>query len=719
MQTAMHMQRPSWLDRLTADPDKAVDSLLRGVAHLPGVQRASPVEAALALVDGLEPEAVEWSLLDQALLRWLQARRQASQALLGRPGGVQRFIRETGEGFRMAWRLELPGSSQWIRDELFDLLRWADAFPQDATFDLGQAVLAAGAHVQQDKELRFLWLRTCEEAAGQRLRHRLDIALLGLTRMPTGSSGGPSPDVIAGLARWASHLPKDDRFKTEVVREWRALKAAFPRQPTFWRQRWQAILDDSRVDHPFLGWLQDGDPVLKAKDRAPKREPLIPRNIPDIIRRFSDDLAKNGLSQSLWLPMKQLLDQIEHFADLTGNSYFLVTSCTNVASTVLPHAPGHALGLARRALLWAPSNGHAWSVRAQALERLGRSDLAQSVLWEGMRRAPSNPVLSHQLALLLSGRDSEAEALLRKALTLQADNEPVHNDLARLLWATGRAEAAIALLRGFLERKENAVILYTLAYLLGAEGRRAEASGVLSDYRRRFGQNTGTATLDRLIQAGPAGQDDMRRHLLTERHSREADRLPVPWDAEAVESVLDAETREAGRLQRIGAVAEADLLFHIKGAEAEAVCRVNAVLAADESDLYAQLVMALAVPEYRLTLEGRTGRFAGSLPLQLALTASDAPAERWHDLAERFPERRPLIGLVRLAHRTADDSDYQALDRWIEEPTRKEDGWETFLKGQVKAHLDGDAPTIDLNTLQHDALTQAVDVGWDASPRAA
>jgi hypothetical protein len=244
--------RHPWLDRFAAEPDRAVDSLLRGVAHLPGLQRASPSEALMALLGDLPREAAEWGLVDRALLAWLQARRQAADGLFGRPGGVGRFIRETGEAFRAAWRLDLAESCGWIRAEMFDLLRWADAFTLDATFDLGRAILTAAAHLQQGREFRFLWLRICEEAAVPRLRHRLDAALLGLAKTPGVPAGGPSHDLIVGLARWGARLPTNDNARSEVLREWRALKAAFPRQPGFWRDQWQDILaDDRNRAHPF------------------------------------------------------------------------------------------------------------------------------------------------------------------------------------------------------------------------------------------------------------------------------------------------------------------------------------------------------------------------------------------------------------------------------------------------------------------------------------
>ncbi|EXJ14673.1 tetratricopeptide repeat protein [Imhoffiella purpurea] len=163
--------------------------------------------------------------------------------------------------------------------------------------------------------------------------------------------------------------------------------------------------------------------------------------------------------------MAALLDQVERYADATGESYYLVTSCTNIAGIVMEHAPGHALALTRRALLWSPSDGHAWSIRATALDRLGRPDLAEAVLWEAVRRIPSNAVLYNALALAGIGRGAlgEAEALLRKAAALDPDSAPTFVELARVLWLRGCADEALSLLRDFLDRAEDAVTLYTLA----------------------------------------------------------------------------------------------------------------------------------------------------------------------------------------------------------------------------------------------------------------
>lgn len=715
--------RHPWLDRLTAEPDRAVDALLRGVAHLPGLQRASPSEALMALLGDLPPEAPEWGLVDRALVAWLKARRNSADGLLGRPGGVERFIRETGEAFRAAWRLALPESCDWMRTGMLDLLHWAEGFNHNATFDLGRTLLTAAAHLQQGGEFRFLWLRICEDAAVPRLRQRLDAALLGLARTHVEPAGGPSHDIVVGLARWAARLPENEQAKTDVVREWRALKAAFPRQPGFWRDEWEAILEDERIGvHPFTHWLRESDPALLASrnSRRPRRTPQLPKNIPGLIDEMRREYREQGLTQPLWRNMEALLNSVERYADATGESYYFVTSCTNIARTILDQAPGHALSLTRRALLWAPSDGHAWSVRATALNCLGRPDLAEAVLWEAIRRIPSNPAPYNALALAWVERGGldEAEALLRKAAALDPRNGPIFVELARVVWLRGHAVEAVALLYEFLDREEHEVARYTLGCLLVAEGQREKASETLAQYRSTYGQDNRAATLERLIASGANGQEEIRNHLCEPRRHGNAFQS-VPWDTQNAERALAAEQAEFPKLDRIGRVAQADLLFRLgEERRTDALQLVDAALA-DPADAYAQVVKGLAVPEYRVEMVGRAGRFEGSLPVRLALTPENVAADYWRDLVQRFPERQHLTHLVQLARGQADNSVHSALAAWCFAPTRWDNSWEKYIKETLRRHLDGNEIPVDLAALAHDALTQAVDVGLDATPLAA
>ena len=83
----------------------------------------------------------------------------------------------------------------------------------------------------------------------------------------------------------------------------------------------------------------------------------------------------------------------------------------------------------------------------------------RQVLWEAIRRVPSNVAAYNQLALAWVERDgfAEAEALLRKASILDPNNGPVFVELARVLWLLDRADDALAMLRDFLGRADDDV----------------------------------------------------------------------------------------------------------------------------------------------------------------------------------------------------------------------------------------------------------------------
>lgn len=720
----IHQPRHPWLDRLAAEPERAVDTLLRGVAHLPSLQRASPSEALMALLGDLPEDAMEWKLLDQALLKWLKARRNADDSLLLRPGGTERFIRETGEAFRAAWRLDLSESCAWIHSEVFDLLRWANGYSFDATFDLGRAVLNAAAHVQQGSEFRFLWLRICEEAAAPRLRHRLDGALLGIAKTPNGMNGGPSHSLIVGLARWATQLPKDDHFKSEVIREWRSIKAAFPRQPSFWRDQWDAILSDERIGaHPFTNWLRESDPALQGKKaEGPRRVPVLPKDISGTIRQMHKDCLEHGLTAQLWNKMETLLTQVECYADATGESYNFVTSCVNVANIVINLAPDKSLTLTRRALLWSPSNGHAWSVRANALGRIGRSDLSEAVLWEAIRRVPSSLALYVDLALTLTkrGEYAEAEALLRKAASIdpKRKNGPTFVELARVMWLRGNSDEALKLMTDLLDNGEDAVDFYFYCCLLIAEGRHSEAKDAYIQYIRVFGADHRSKQLKRNIDSGKVGQENMRSHLREQRQSGDHG-TSLPFEIDGVNRVLAMEQAEFPRLEKIGRVAKADLLFQLGDGYRESALQLVNIALSDSTDGYAQVVKGLALPAYRNEMMGRTGRFVGSLPVRLALTPEDVSVDYWSDLVNKFPDGQHLIRLVQLARGQGDDLTRAALAAWCREPSRWDNGWDEYLKESVRSYLNSEEIPINLAALVHDALTQAVDVGMDAVPLAA
>lgn len=249
----------TWLEWLVDSPHGAVDALMRGEADLSGYEQVGPCEALQAMMGGLSEEAPEWGVLDEALLKWLQQRRHADEAMIDSHGGIRHFIAEVGEGLRAGWQMGLPRTSAWTRADFPDLLRWAEAISVDSTYDLARSVLVAGAHLQYGDEWRSVWLRICRESAFNQFSLRRDVALRGLARQPLRDGEGfPSNDMMVGVANWASQLPQDEESRALVVNEWLALRAMFPLDAEDWSARLDAI-PDVAPDHPFHDWMKQAE----------------------------------------------------------------------------------------------------------------------------------------------------------------------------------------------------------------------------------------------------------------------------------------------------------------------------------------------------------------------------------------------------------------------------------------------------------------------------
>ncbi len=118
--------------------------------------------------------------------------------------------------------------------------------------------------------------------------------------------------------------------------------------------------------------------------------------------------------------------------------------------------------------------------QAELLRRRGASPARiVELLQRAVAEAPSADNL-HSLARALeeAGRDEEAPAVYRRALTVDPDAVPVRQDLGRCLLRLGRAEEARAVLAGLVERRPDdaearidlALALFALERLEGARG---------------------------------------------------------------------------------------------------------------------------------------------------------------------------------------------------------------------------------------------------------
>ncbi|SIS54547.1 tetratricopeptide repeat protein [Insolitispirillum peregrinum] len=706
------LSRHPWFAAFDAAPPRALDAVLRGAAYVPPYQRASPAQKIEGLFGDLPADASEWQILDDTLCDWLQQVRADTDAAMVRSGGAASFIAETGDALRLVWRLKLEKSAKWICENLMDLRGWAEPLLlDDEAYDLPKALLAAAAQLQTSRDWVHLWLGECRRAATPRLYHRVDTALTGLARMPPppNTIGGLNHEVLVGLASWGTALPTDDfKAKNAFLRRWRTIKASFPRSGEQWRHDWRDLLDN-KVDQPFTKWLKDEEPALR-RPATPRKEPLLPHCV-NVIQGFARELDADGLTEQLWGRMRTLIRKTERFAEITGDCYNLVRSCTNIASLIQEDAPGHAVALTRLALIWNRHNGHAWSVRARSLEKLRRPAIAESALWEGLRNAPESTALYGQLAIMLVDQErlSEAEYLLRAATAIDSEDAVVANELARLLWRKGKAEEAITLLEEHAARpSSNSAPLYSLGSLFLAEGRLPEAQSAVTRYRQLFRNDTRINGLADRIRRSAI--DEQKTHL-HEPRPRGAVRAPVAWD----EFDLNPEESEAAALAHIRSLTEADRRLRSGDDETRrsALATVDTALEEDSADSYAHVIKALACTSYRPSLVARQEtRFTNDLAIHLALTGPDTPTNTWCHLLARFPQDTGLILLTRLGHGGSDADG--GLAEWVETEPPRDDHWKPFIRKTLRRHFNGENLPLAISPpmLAHDAILRRVEVGW-------
>jgi len=500
----------------------------------------------------------------------------------------------------------------------------------------------------------------------------------------------------------------------DFLRRWRALKARFPRTGNTWRKLWQAPLTNRQYrDRPFIGWLKESEPALRKKWTSPVSVP-IPPNIPEIIK----DLARRSRLPNERPPVlaeaEQLLTNLEHYAEATGDAYFFVRSACNLGKAVLPWAPSHTLAWSRDALRWSPNNGHAWDLRGSALNHLGHPDIAQAVYWEAVRRLPNDAVLRIQLARFLSdqGRESEAEALFRETYTHDPGNAVARNELARLLARTGRAGEAEALFRETYTRDPSSAVA------------RVEMEPVASDAEvtgcETVREEKARAALHPESGMYPVGSDIEIAKYGAVREQGAPDALYPKLGTQPIESdtnttkrtaALEGEKRGAPFLRRAASTGRADLLFRIRDTAA-AEQALTGLLADDPGDLYPQVVWALHVPGRRAALAGHYREALGALAPHLAAAGPETPTSHWERLYEAFPERRGLIDFTRLIRSGYEEAVAARLGDWI---AGDEDDADAFLRAWLKkavaedGRIDPAAPGFD--DLLNAVILAAVDLG--------
>ena len=485
-----------------ADPASELDNLLSGLARIEPYESADAPDAARLLFGGLPEGHEALPTLDRAVREWLDSQRAA-----GVPGldqlPLERWLRKVSEAFEIVALLKLRLSALDLRQRLVVWNSWCDRLAisaqRDGRYDLLRT-LALTQRIVTDSDsaanpfaLEPLWLRICKRAGTAFPANYLAVGVLGLRMLPEREGAPSERPWMTGLVNWAfGQKPTVEEFS----QQWWALKGLYPRMPSYWRSALTETLQQSSArqipDEIKDWWLQD----VEAKDLPIAQEAESQSVGVPILSPLS---AVRSLRQRAHKPLPSIRGEIEtlvgerrYYAEVTGESYYLVTTACNIGMAVIkgdddPVGRGRlAVDLARQALAWEPANVFAWALWRNALAKQGAFEAAELVGWESIRRFPENEQWRSQLALLLAnlpGREAEAEHLLRETMERFPHDAIARTQLALLLAnLPGRESEAEDLLSETIERFPGEVITRNqLAELLIALGRTDEATGVVDE----------------------------------------------------------------------------------------------------------------------------------------------------------------------------------------------------------------------------------------------
>lgn len=429
--------RHPWLEAFLADPDTEIADFLAGYARVEPYGRAETPDAARMLFGPLAPGDPARRMLDQALGKWLDERRQ--EGMPDEEGGrLDRKLREIADAIRIVSLLALPQTAADFRHRYLLWNSWLERLDPSAGPDIRAAFFSTLALMQRRMPkaaagtnplaLESLWLKICEQAGSSYPVEYLSIGLLGLRLLPERRDMPSERPWMTGLARWAAaQRPGVQDF----VAQWIPLKTLYQvTTPGHWRsaladtlrqKATESIRSDVRdywENDVGLGKLEPHEGSRRT-GRGAAVSPAPYHVFTALLDRLDGPLR--GFSSEL----HNLILQNERYAEATGDSWNLVRSANRLGMQLIKTGPrdewkergSEAVALARKALSWESTNVLSWVLWRNALESQGLYEAAELVGWEAIRRFPEDAFLRTQLARLLvnlSNREDDAESLLRE-----------------------------------------------------------------------------------------------------------------------------------------------------------------------------------------------------------------------------------------------------------------------------------------------------------------
>ena len=528
---------------------------------------------------------------------------------------------------------------------------------------------------------------------------------------------------MAGLVNWAiSQAPPVEDFS----REWWALKGLYPRMPSYWRRFVQETLQQNSskgMPDELKDWWQQDARTRDGTNVRQKRSPHI--SAPKLPTRSAmQSLLQRADNAFLSVrnEIEALVNKYQHYAEVTGDSYYLVRTACNIGMALLVGTDDSvnrgqlAVDLARRALTWQPTNVYGWALWRDALATQGALEAAELVGWETIRRFPENEQWRNQLALLLGdlpGREADAEELLRETIQRFPDDVFARTQLALLLGdLPGRHSDAEQLLRETIQRFPDDVIARDqLAELLIALDRVDEATGVADDVFSRNLEDAASFDLRARLVFHSGDIDGARDILLsgTERYPTNLilcfhlqtldDGKPLPLKAQAYRTadagtpdtrVTVSERAVSPDIQRRGQVRR--LLFEYGQRQGDkewretALGEVRRILSEDSNLAYANFLGQ--------ELEGRGENTATGNTFALAFVDAlkKKDAERFAQLENSFSRQSRFVDVAKAFL----FRDQVAADRaiaWLKQEDRSESRSVSALRGFLSKRFDVAAMT--------------------------
>ena len=463
--TARSPGRHPWLDAFLADPASELDNLLSGHARIEPYENADAPDAARLLFGGLAEEDEARGVLDRALREWLESQRAGGVPDLDRLP-LERWIRKVSEAFEFVSLLKLQWCARDLRQRFVVWNSWTDRLNISAQRDGRYAffrTLALTQRMVADVEpsanpfaLEPLWLRICEQAGSTFASHYLAVGLLGLRMLPESEDAPSERPWMAGLGLWAiGQTPSISDFS----QQWWSLKGLYPRMPSYWRNAVTETLrlsSTKRIPGELKDWWRQD---VKARDGTTTQHPRMQRGgVPKLSPHSTVQSLKRKAGNplpSIRNPIETLIDERRYYAEVTGDSHYVVTTACNIGMAVIEGADDpvgrgrFGVDLARQALAWQPSNVYGWALWRDALAKQGAFEAAELVGWEAIRRFPENVQWRNQLAelLIMLDRPDEAAGVVDEIFSRHLEDKASVDLRARLLFHSGDVETAKRVLR--------------------------------------------------------------------------------------------------------------------------------------------------------------------------------------------------------------------------------------------------------------------------------